>query len=390
MRLRRLSSVTALAALLFALPAPAAAATPSLGVSVVQSGLVNPWDLAFTPDGKMLVTERPGRVRVYASGNAGAPLLGTTQISSIHAEGEAGAMGIALDAGFSANGRVYVCASRDDPRYGWSNQVRAYTLGSDNVLRFSHFVIRGGMIAGRIHNGCAVAFGPDGKVWVTMGDAGESWRAQDARYLNGKVLRANPDGTVPADNPLLPGAYVRSYAYSMGHRNPQGLAFQPTHTLRAYAVEHGPDRDDEINRIVAGGNYGWPCVTGSNVPYESLPSCAGRTFSRPLWSSGSPTLATSGAAFVTGAEWGSWSGNMFVPTLKEQDLRRFTVDTVHRGRLRALVRGGSDALRRDLGPAAGGRPWAIGAALPDHLERQWRPRHSRGPQRDALTLPRPG
>ena len=353
MALRRSAFATVLVALLVAMPAPALGA---VSPTVIQSGLVNPWDVAVLPDGRMLVTERPGRLRIYRSVARGAPLLNTHTFTLIRAEGESGLMGIAVDRAFSSNRRIYVCASRQVSGLGWVNQVIAMTITSSNTVHLANYVIRTGMKAYRIHDGCAVEHGPDGKVWVSMGDVAEPWRAQNAGALNGKILRANPDGTVPSDNPVMPGRTSRSFVYSMGHRNPQGIAFQPG-TNRLYAVEHGPDRDDEINRILAGRNYGWPCVTGPNRTYDWISGCSGKTFTTPAWSSGSPTLATSNAAFANGTNWGSWNGNLFVTTLKEQDLRRFTVNSTGTafsqqptlyngwwGRLRAVAPGPSQSL----------------------------------------------
>jgi glucose/arabinose dehydrogenase len=279
----------------------------------------------------------------------------TTVIDNVHASGEAGVMGIAVDPNFSSNRLVYVCASRDTTE-GWRNQLMRSRVNADWHLVFDRFLIRRGMRANVIHNGCAVEFGPDGKVWASMGDANNSELAQNPNRLNGKILRVNRDGTVPSDNPILPGARGRSVVYSMGHRNPQGIAFQPG-TGRVYAIEHGPDVHDEINWIRPGRNYGWPCVTGNNNPRQDLSVCNGKTFVKPIWHSGSSTIATSGATFVRGSNWGSFAGQLFISQLKESDLRRFRVDSDGRdadflrryfdgrwGRLRASVLGPGNRL----------------------------------------------
>jgi glucose/arabinose dehydrogenase len=325
-----------------ATPTPTPTPTPGPNDTVIQSGLSIPWDLAFAPDGRMFVTIRSGQIRIYASGAAGAALLSTTAVTSMHATGEAGLMGIAIDPSFASNGFVYVCASRDDPT--WRNQVLRYRA-SGNTLTFDGYVIQNGIAANTIHDGCRIRFGFDGKLWVTMGDAANSANAQDPNSLNGKVLRVNTDGSIPTDNPILPGATGRTAAYTMGHRNPQGITFQPG-TGRAFEVEHGEGTHDEINVLVAGANYGWPSEEGPT----------GRAgFVDPVWSSGSVTLATSGATFVTGTAWGTRDGSLFVATLKESDLRRFSVSgtTVTAaevlcngkyGRLRAVVQGPDGAL----------------------------------------------
>src|SRR5213594_3454395 len=165
---------------------PAAGSAPTLTTTVVQSSLSFPWDLAFAPDGRMFVTERAGNILVYASGAAGAPQLANNAISGIRAEGEAGAMGIALDPAFAANHFVYVCASRTDN--GWLNQVLRYR-DVNSTLVFDGYVIRTGMFAGGNHDGCRIRFAPDGKLWVTMGEVGNTAFAQNPNSLNGKVLR---------------------------------------------------------------------------------------------------------------------------------------------------------------------------------------------------------
>ncbi|HEY7847419.1 MAG TPA: PQQ-dependent sugar dehydrogenase [Candidatus Limnocylindria bacterium] len=317
-RVRLATLATLILSLTILLPTPALAA-PTLVGRVVQDGLAVPWDVAFAPNGQMFVTERPGRVRVYASGSPNARLLATSRIANVRAEGEAGVMGIAVDPLFSTNRFIFVCASRTYNGQ-WRNQVIRYRVTSAWQLRFNRYIIKTGMVANTIHNGCAVQIGPDQKLWVTMGDAAHSPWAQDPDRRNGKVMRINRDGTVPADNPVWPGHSGPTIVYSIGHRNPQGISFQPG-TGRPYAAEHGPDRDDEINWIRPGRNYGWPCVTGNNHPNTG---CGG-TFTRPAWSSEGPTLATSGCVFVNNASWGSWNRNLFVSTLKESDLRRYSV-----------------------------------------------------------------
>ncbi|MDP8978566.1 MAG: PQQ-dependent sugar dehydrogenase [Actinomycetota bacterium] len=301
-------------------PAVPAAAAPTLRAKSVQGGLVNPWDVAFARGQRMLVTERPGRIRVFTGSGPRARLLHTTRVPRIRARGEAGLMGIAVDR--SRHPRVFVCASRG-VRGRWVNQVLRYNLGDDHRLRFEGYVIRSRMRANSIHNGCAVEMGPDGKVWVSMGDAGRAAAAQNPRSLNGKILRAEKSGRVPRHNPVLPGARRRSYAWSMGHRNRQGIAFKPG-TLGVFAVEHGPDRDDEVNLIRKRGNYGWPCYTGRGHRYAGVPGGCRRVrgYRNPVWASGFPTLATSGGSFTRGRRWDAYRGDLLVSTLKESDVRR--------------------------------------------------------------------
>ena len=298
-------------------PAPPVAAAPQLTPRVVQQGLTNPWDVVFTPAGRMLVSERPGRVRVYASGRPGAARLSTLTIPNVRAEGESGVMGLAA-AVRSRRTYVFVCVSRQD-RGLWRNQILRYRFSSDRLV-FDRYVLRWGLRANTIHNGCALGVGRDGKLWVGTGDVADLSTPQNGRSLNGKVLRMNLDGSVPDTNP---GS--GSLVYTRGHRNVQGLAFQPG-TGRVYAVEHGPDVHDEVNRLVAGGNYGWPCYAGPNTPYAARSGCkSAGSYRRPAWSSGSSTIATSGATFASGDRWSSFRGDLFISTLKESDVRRLNV-----------------------------------------------------------------
>jgi glucose/arabinose dehydrogenase len=293
-------------------------ARPVLNSFVFRSGLRNVWDVAFAPDGRLFATERVGNLLIYASTQPGAAQLANLAVPGVRQNGEGGLMSVELDPAFATNGYLYLCASRDDGTY--RNQVIRYIV-RDNALVFDRFVIRDGMLANTIHNGCRIRFGPDGKLWVTMGDAGNGTNAQNPNRLNGKVLRVNGDGTIPADNPILPGANARTAVYTWGNRNPQGLTFEPG-SGRPFEVEHGDATHDEINILVAGGNYGYPNFRG---PVNR----AG--FLDPAWSSGNVTLATSGGEFLRGPQWGLWSGSLVVATLKEQDLRRFELfDTIVR------------------------------------------------------------
>jgi glucose/arabinose dehydrogenase len=312
--------------------------------TVIQSGLSVPWDLAFAPDGRLFVTERMGNIIMFESGKDNAKRITTLKVPDVHAMGEAGLMGIAIDRDFAKNGSFYVCASRLDGA-DWRNQVLRFRATADQIS-FDGYVIRTGLQAAPIHDGCRVAMGPDGTLWVTMGENGNGRLAQDPNSLNGKVLRANADGTVPSDNPILPGATAQTFAYSMGHRNPQGLAFQPG-TNVIFEVEMGATTHDEINVIGPGKNYGWPDQEG--------PGGTAKGFTDPVWTSGETTWATSGASFVTGERWGAWAGSLFVATLKEKDLRRFEVTgtvvvakdilfDLKYGRLRSVVQGPDGAL----------------------------------------------
>ena len=283
---------------------------PLLTTTVIQGGMRNSWDVALAPDGRMFVTERVGNLLVYANTTAGAVQLANNAVQGVRENGEGGLMSVELDPNFAQNHYLYLCASRDDGTY--RNQVLRYIV-VNNSIAFDRFVIRDGMLAASNHNGCRIRFGPDGKLWVTMGDAGNGNNAQNPNSLNGKVLRVNSDGTIPTDNPVIAGSRGQSAVYTWGNRNPQGLTFEPG-TARVFEVEHGDSTHDEVNILVAGGNYGYPIYRGPvNKP----------GYIDPAWSSGNVTLATSGGEFLQGPGWGLWSGSLVVATLKEQDVRRF-------------------------------------------------------------------
>jgi glucose/arabinose dehydrogenase len=212
---------------------------------------------------------------------------------------------------------VFVCASRDPGGDGgapWTVDLLRATLAADSTLSAWETLPIGATIGGPRHQGCALQAAADGTLWMSIGDALQGAPAQDPSVLNGKVLHVHADGSAVGASPIV----------SMGHRNPQGLALRADDTV--FEVEHGTDTNDEINLIVDGGNYGYPCFTGASDP-GPMPSGCGLAsdYREPAWASGSPTLATSGATFLTGAGWGDWEGDLVVSTLKEEDLRRFSV-----------------------------------------------------------------
>jgi glucose/arabinose dehydrogenase len=310
---------------------------PLLTETVIQSGLIVPWEVAVADDGRMFVTERPGTISVFESTAPMAKRIASAQVSGVRAMGEAGLLGLALDPDFSRNQLFYVCASRLD-QGEWRNEVLRYRVSADSLI-VDTTILRAGIVASGLHDACRMRFGPDGKLWIATGDGGQAARAQDAASLNGKLLRINGDGSVPSDNPTLKGQTAPSAVYALGLRNPGGLAFQPT-TGTCFVVDAGDQTQDEIDEVSAGANFGWPVVLG---PFGSS-----RGFTDPAWSSGAPSLAVAGADFLSGPGWGSWTGSLVVATLKEQDLRRFSVEETHAtqrdillhqkyGRLRAVT-----------------------------------------------------
>ena len=308
---------------------------PELSVKTLVSGLRYPWGIAFTPDGTMLFTERDGHPQQDPLPDPPEGLSswltdGTLQtvsadFSDLDTDENGGVMGLEVDPDFVDNRRIYICQQRT----GSVIQVVAWTIDATyNTATRANDPLVGNIPRVDNHNGCRLRFGPDGNLWISTGDTEAIGTVpQDLNSLGGKILRVDPlTGAAPADNPF-PGSLV----YSYGHRNPQGLALRPG-TRQMWSVEHGPTVDDEINLLVPGANYGWdPVPTDENgdptsgyddtAPMTDLVKFPGAIEAR--WSSGNPTLATSGGIFLEGEQWGLWEGRLAVATLKGRSLRIF-------------------------------------------------------------------
>jgi quinoprotein glucose dehydrogenase len=275
---------------------------PGVEVTSVVTGLEIPWSLVFLPDGRWLVSERPGRIRVVAGGQLRAAPLATVDVVQ---RGEGGLMGLALHPDFARTPFLYAMLTARTPTGAVNRVVRLRVTGDTASL---DRVIVDNIRAGTNHNGGRIAFGPDGMLYIGTGETFERALAQIPDGLNGKILRVTPDGAVPPDNPR-PGSPV----YSLGNRNVQGLAWEPQ-TRELFASEHGPSGEgglrayDEINVIRAGGNYGWGLMVGA-------PGRPG--FIDPLVAWPDTTTPPSGMAF--------WRGDLMVATLASQALIRISV-----------------------------------------------------------------
>lgn len=302
-------------------PAPSDTSKPVLVRTVLVTGLSNPWDIAFLPNDELLVTERPGRVRLR---RANGELLTIAQPADLVTGGEGGMMGMTVDPQFTSNRFVYTCFS-SNAGGATDNRVVRWTLAQDGTSLANRRDILTGMpyANGGRHSGCRPRFGPDGYLWVGTGDAGVGVTPQDLTSLGGKVLRLTRDGAAAQGNPQIAGADARIYTY--GHRNVQGLSFQQG-TGAAFAIEQGSFQDDEVNRLVAGGNAGWNPVPGYNesVPMTDLTRYA--TAMRASWSSGNPARGTSGGGFVTGTAWKAWNGALVIGQLSGTKLVFLTFD----------------------------------------------------------------
>jgi glucose/arabinose dehydrogenase len=295
-------------------PTPSPRIGPAVveSVQLVASGLSAPWAVDLAPDGRLFLTERPGRVRIVQLGPGGGlrPDPWATLPASTSVGGEKGLLGIALDPEFGRNGFVYLYYSYAATGGPTRNKVvRMRDQGGRGV---EETIVLDGILGNNAHDGGRLKFGPDGKLYVTTGDAENGANAQDPSALAGKILRLNKDGSIPPDNPT-PGSPV----WSLGHRNVQGIAWHPD-TGSLYETEHGPSNlfpdccNDEVNLIVPGGNYGWPTVRGA--PGDAR-------FRDPILDSGRvETWAPSGATFATRP--GPLRGSLLFATLRGQHLHR--------------------------------------------------------------------
>lgn len=308
-------------------------------VSTLTRGLENPWSLAFLPDGRMLVTERPGRLRVLdASGKPDPrPIAGLPPIA---AHGQGGLLDVALHPDFARNGWVYFSYAGREGQ-GYATQVaRGRLLADTNGYRLDNvqqiYRQRPGSSAGQ-HFGARLVFDGRGMLYITQGDRGEMARAQKPDDLAGKTVRLFDDGRFPPDNPFAGKEGSRPEIYSLGNRNMQGAALNPK-TGELWATEHGPQGGDELNIIRAGRNYGWPVITyganyGTGTKIGEGTSKPGMEQPIHQWT---PSIAPSGLAFYEGRAFPGWRGNLFAGALKYQMLVRLELDgerVVHEERL---------------------------------------------------------
>jgi len=332
-------SLTALAGLVLALvgvpgpslaqisKAPAHVSQRAVKAETFARGLVHPWGLAFLPDGRLLVTERPGRLRIVdRQGALSAPIGGTPEV---YASGQGGLLDVAVAPDFATSQLVYL--SFAEPRAGGKNgtSVARGTLvasGGSGRLQDTHVIFRQEpAYASSHHFGSRLVFMPDGSLFVTTGERfSQREEAQNPGNHIGKLLRLMPDGTPYAGNPRLPG--WRPEVWSIGHRNVQAAALNPA-SGKLWTVEHGARGGDEVNIPEAGKNYGWPVISyGRNYDGSKIGIGTHKAgMEQPIyyWD---PSIAPSGAAFYTGTLFPDWQGNLFVGALAGQALHRLLLD----------------------------------------------------------------
>jgi glucose/arabinose dehydrogenase len=312
--------------------APVNRSNVAFDVVTVAEKLENPWALAFLPAGKMLVTERPGRLRVIAAdGTLSAPVSG---LPAVDARGQGGLLDVTLDPAFAKNGLIYW--SYAEPQEGGVNNT-AVARGKfvddaaaprvENVQVIYH---QAPTLNSRLHFGSRLVFGRDGTLFVTQGDRSITegrMQSQKMDSLLGKIVRVNSDGTIPKDNPFVGQDGVRPEIWSIGHRNIQSAALHPT-TGELWEVEHGTRGGDELNLVQKGKDYGWPTIA-YGIEYRGGPITGGITAQngmeqpRYYWD---PVIGPSGMVFYTGSMFPAWKGNLFVGGHQTRDLVRLVVE----------------------------------------------------------------
>ncbi|ANB18440.1 PQQ-dependent sugar dehydrogenase [Dokdonella koreensis] len=292
-------------------------------VTELVTGLVHPWSLAFLPDGRMLVTERPGRLRIIGNGAVSAPLAG---VPAVYGEGQGGLLDVAVSPQFAEDRLVYLSYAEADGDNAGTAVARA-RLEGDALQGLTVIYRQSPKLSQGAHFGSRLVFDDQGFLFVTQGEHNKRAMAQDLDKLQGKLVRLRPDGSVPDDNPFVGRPYARPAIWSYGHRNMQGAALHPV-TRALWTSEHGPRGGDELNIPQAGRNYGWPIITyGINYSGLPIPEAKGEAadgLEQPLhyWKV-SPGL--SGMAFL--ADGGSaWNGNLFLGALATRELIRLELD----------------------------------------------------------------
>ena len=310
--------------------------------------LDNPWGMAFLPDGKLLITEKPGRLRIYENGKLSEPISGVPEVDY---RGQGGLLDVTVDPNFSTNSYVYLSYAEPakeqpkdakderDPRIGNEQDLEDVTLKGlavargvldGNALKDVQVIWRQEpKMIGRGHFGGRIVFAPDGTLFITSGDRQRFTPAQDLSSNSGKVLRINPDGSAPKDNALA-GREGRPDIYSIGHRNPLSAAINPaTETL--WIVEMGPKGGDELNVIEKGANYGWPVVSdGDHYNDEPIPDHKTRPEFKTAIKVWTPVISPSGMIFYGGDLFADWRGNALIGALSGEAIVRLKVagDTV--------------------------------------------------------------
>ncbi len=292
-------------------------------LETVASKLEYPWSIEFLPDNRILVSEKPGRLRVIENGELQyTPVKGVPEVV---AQGQGGLLDIALDPAFAKNQTIYLSYAGKGKGGIGTEVIKGKLVG--NELKDTKVIFKlSPKSSTNYHFGSRLLFGKDGTLFITLGERGEMDRAQDLGDHAGSLIRINKDGSVPEDNPFVKQAGVKPEIYTYGNRNMQGIAMHPE-TGDVWTVEHGPQGGDELNIMKPGVNYGWPIITygvnyGSGTPIGEGTHKEGMAQPVYFWV---PSIATSSLLFYTGDKFPKWKGNAFVSSLKFGQLARLTM-----------------------------------------------------------------
>lgn len=338
--------IAVLAALLFAVPAAAETLqTQSGGVNVESLvKLDNPWGMTWLPDGRLLITEKPGRLRIFADGKLSEPIMGVPKVAY---RGQGGLLDVEIDPQFARNGLVYFSYAeaadtqpkdaivKGDPRLGQFVDPEDKVLKGGAVARGK---LEGGQLTGVTviwrqvpkvvglnHFAGRLVFARDGTLFVTSGDRQSFEPAQDLNSNLGKIVRINRDGSIPKNNPFVKKAGARGDIWTWGHRNPLGAAINPA-SGQLWIHEMGPAHGDEVNVVKRGRNYGWPIVSnGDNYDGTPIPDHPTRPEFGPPIHFWNPAVSPSGLIFYTGARFRSWKGNVLLGGLSSKTLIRLEI-----------------------------------------------------------------
>ncbi|MGL4308974.1 MAG: PQQ-dependent sugar dehydrogenase [Paracoccaceae bacterium] len=291
----------------------------------ITDGLAEPWSLTFLPDGRFLVTERDGRLTLFSQGGGDGQAV--TGLPEIHVEGQGGLFDVVAGRDFTTSRRLYISYAAPQGRAGSGTALASATLSQDGTqlddLKLL-WVMPEGTGGGR-HFGGRIVEAPDGHIFLTIGERGDAPQSQNPAALNGKVIRLLPDGNLPQDNPFIGQADVRPEIWSLGHRNPQGATLDANGQL--WVSEHGARGGDEVNRVVAGANYGWPVITyGTDYDGSTIGTgteAPGMEQPAHYWD---PSIAPSGHIIYSGKLWPDWQGDHFLGSLKFGYLSRLDPD----------------------------------------------------------------
>jgi glucose/arabinose dehydrogenase len=303
------------------------ASAGNIMVETFAKDLDHPWALAFLPDGRILVTERPGRMHVVGKDGKISPAL--AGVPKVFASGQGGLHDVVLDRGYAENHTIYFCYA--EPASGGARtalaRARLLDEGTPSLADVAVIFRQDGPLSSGNHFGCRIAQADDNNLLLTLGDHfAPRDQAQNLANHLGKIVRIRPDGSVPLDNPFVGRPGAKPETWSFGHRNPQGLALHPA-SGRLWEHEHGPRGGDEVNIIDKGKNYGWP-VVGYGIDYSGAKiheSTHKEGMEQPVWY-WVPSIAPSGMAFYTGSLFPSWRGNLFAGALAGQILVRLSLE----------------------------------------------------------------